>query len=215
MMLKKLFCNLFDLQYNFKTWWREVIKRGLFAKIKKFSKNFKTTEDFLLKSERYVGFLVKKYFNASFYNINSLLKNNWFLVNNHFVCSLYYVIKNGDIIQKSFFNTNINICFGLKNKSKFKITALWKQRFFKWTRFFDYKRSMYNSKGIPLIHPRRIDALVRKRKLQKFRDYKAAFWAKYGSLSKELHKGFFLKVLRKLNSKRRKRNLKEIFLKIY
>jgi hypothetical protein len=106
MMLKQIFCNLFDLQYNFNTWWRETIKNGLYNKLKYFKKKFKSAGDFFSSMERSLIFLVKK-FSSSYPNrhLFKSLKEGFFFCNNKQITAPMFKVKNGSIIQEQLFFT--------------------------------------------------------------------------------------------------------------
>jgi hypothetical protein len=180
-LLKKIFCNLFDLQYNFKTWWREVIKKGLYKRIKRFYKNFKSTEGLLLDFERYFIFLIKKYFDYSFKDLRFFINEGDFLINGKVKTQFNYIVKNGSIIQKKLYDTKITSCFDLFNYDKWGLSFLWRQYFFRNTSFEDYKsRIAFAENGIPLIHPLIVDRLNYKNSLDPVFKRKVQLWVSGG-----------------------------------
>lgn len=134
LLLKKIFCNIFDYQYNFKAWWRVVKGKGFFSRYKKFSKRFKNFYDFINFLERNFFLIVKRLFiQKSLAAKNNILWKN-FLINNSSIKNVNYLLKNGSLIQKKLFSDNVKHCFRLLKKSHKwsvkKLGFLWRQKFF-------------------------------------------------------------------------------------
>lgn len=182
-LLKKIFCNLFDLQYNFKTWWREVIKKGLYKRTKKFYKSFKSTEGLLLNFERCFVFLIKKYFDYSFKDLRFLIKERDFLINGKVKTNFRYIVKNDSIIQKKLYDTKIESSFDIFSYDKWGLFFLWRQYFFRRISFEDYKsRIAFAENGIPLIHPMIVDRLNYKNNLDPIFKRKVQLWVVGGMI---------------------------------
>jgi len=177
-MLKKLFCNLFDFQYNFKTWWRETKKKGLYNKLKHFDRNFKSSREFLNHSERFFVFLVKKiFFLYDPQSVFNYIKKGFFLCNNHEILSPTYIVKNNSIIQEKLLYTKIWDITNLMDDEN-DLNDFWDQWFFRFLRYFG-RGFMEFEEGVPRLHPTLEKKKTRERTVKFWFHWHHNFWKKY------------------------------------
>lgn len=151
-LLKKIFCNIFDYQYNYWTWWRVVKNDSFFSKYKKFNNKFNSFSEFIKFLERNLFICVKRLFIQKSLNARSNILWSKFLVDNKIIKNPNYLLKNNSIIQRKLFNDDIKYCFIILKKNYWSIKELdffWDQKFFKKiASSFDRSRDsiMFNAK---------------------------------------------------------------------
>jgi len=106
------------------------------------------------------------------------LKNKQFLVDNNTVNSLYHIVRNGSIIQKALYNTDLKTNFDLFDITVYNKSALysvWRQEMFRRIFFLGDYRLGFTPLGVPLVPPAQIDLLEKKKKLHIFYRKKVNF----------------------------------------
>lgn len=110
-LLKRIFFNFFDWQYNFYSMSRKVRRRSLFHKFrltKKCKRNFTHFMYYASLFERQIVFVLKKvrFVKSIKQGVGGLFKK-YFFVNNQAIVNPHYLIGNDTIIQKKIYSSSL------------------------------------------------------------------------------------------------------------